>query len=80
MIGDLAAMNWEEEFEGLAIDDLWLRFKDILDSLVGRYVPLVKGRRKKYPQWMTKDVIRARFLCLCQIENDVEGSGGSIEG
>jgi hypothetical protein len=60
MKGDLAEINWDEEFEGLAIDDLWLRFKDILDLLVGKYVPLVTGRRKKYPQWMTKAVKRAR--------------------
>jgi ribonuclease P/MRP protein subunit RPP40 len=44
----------------LAIDDTWLRFKDILDLVVVRYVPLVKGKRNKYPQWMTREAKRAR--------------------
>jgi hypothetical protein len=57
---ELAQICWEEEFKGLAIDDTWLRFKDILDLVVVRYVPLVKGKRNKYPQWMTREAKRAR--------------------
>jgi hypothetical protein len=57
---ELGLVKWDEEFKGLTIEDIWVRFKDILDSVVARYVPVVTGNKKKYPQWMTREAKRAR--------------------
>ena len=65
---DLMKINWEEEFKDLEIDELWKRFKDILELEVDKCVPLTAVRRRKYPKWMSREARRARNYKVKKME------------
>ena len=48
---ELNQINWAEKFEGKTANDCWIIFRDILSSLVDKYIPMSQPKDNNEP-WM----------------------------
>lgn len=57
---ELQSVVWDELFSGLSTEQCWLAFKQQIEGLQWKYIP-VKGRlnKSKKPIWMTNKALRA---------------------
>jgi len=57
---ELQAVNWEGLFSGLTAELSWLLFKDYLEQIQHKFIPLVNRSRKcDKPIWMTHKALKA---------------------
>jgi hypothetical protein len=52
MNGELAAVEWDREFDGMDVDGMWGRFMDYISGSLERHVPakiITKGLVKLNP-------------------------------
>lgn len=61
---DIQGVNWEDELNGLNIQEMWDKFLNIINSIIKKYVPLcnVTKDKPKRNKWFTTDVKIARRL------------------
>ena len=50
----LQGIEWADEFDGLDVEDAWLKFCTVLDIAIKQFVPLEIKRPRKTPIWMNK--------------------------
>jgi len=57
---ELKSVNWQNLFENLSADQSWAVFKDKLENLQWKYIP-VKGRlnKRRKPMWMSNKALKA---------------------
>jgi len=57
-VSELCSIDWENEFDGLDVNAMWIMFHDKFIQLVDRYVP-IKSFYNKYshPPWLTKSIL-----------------------
>jgi len=57
---ELQSVAWDDLFSGLSTEQCWLAFKEQVESLQWKYIP-VKGRlsKSKKPIWMSNKALRA---------------------
>ena len=56
----LNQINWEQKLLSREVNQMWCIFCDILNEIIKKCVPVIKKRKYKYPQWMTKEVKKVR--------------------
>jgi len=56
----LSHVNWSEKFDGKDVNTFWLLFKDILQDMVQKHVPLVSssGEKKSIIKPLQKRTVR----------------------
>ena len=47
-------IDWVVEFDGLNVEDAWLKFCSVLDKATEQFVPLGIKKQRKTPRWMNK--------------------------
>lgn len=57
---ELQAINWQERFSMMTAEECWIDFKDLIDTLKWKYIP-VKCRlnKRNKPIWMTNRALKA---------------------
>ena len=50
----LQGIEWADEFDGLDVEDAWLKFCTVLDTAIDQFVPLEIKRQRKTPRWLNK--------------------------
>lgn len=54
------SINWNSEFKDLDVENIWVKFCNILNDAVTKYVPYSKKKSDKNPKWMTKKALKFR--------------------
>ncbi|XP_062907777.1 ubiquitin-conjugating enzyme E2 G2 isoform X1 [Mobula hypostoma] len=78
---ELAGVNWDDVFAGKCTKDMWSMFRDLLQNVRDKFVPVrkIKNGRAKEP-WVTSEVenlVRWKKAAYMRIRK--QGSDGSIE-
>ena len=56
---ELSKISWDDVLKDHSIDEMWVAFKNIIHSLVTKYVPMSRPRNiNNRPLWMKRNVIR----------------------
>ena len=65
--GDYVKMNqwfsnisWIEELGNVDVNTMWNKFEEIVNVAIQKFVPRQVIKNRRYPRWMTRDVIRVR--------------------
>ena len=55
MLEELSSMRWEDLLQPSTVEDCWKTFKDVINRLQAKYIPLKNHSRNKMhkPIWMT---------------------------
>ena len=63
---ELQSINWNELFSGLSVELSWLLFKDYLELLQEKHIPLVhRSLKREKPIWMTHKALKAvKHRCM----------------
>ena len=56
----LNQINWDQKFSSQDVNQMWCIFCNILNEIIQKCVPVIKKRKYKYPQWMTKEAKKLR--------------------
>ena len=57
---ELQSVDWEKLFCGLSAELSWLLFKDYLELLQHKFIPMVnRSRKSDKPIWMTHKALKA---------------------
>ena len=51
-------MDWEEKLDGSDVEKLWQNVKEELIKCRSEYVPKRKLKKRKFPLWMTRHIVR----------------------
>ena len=54
----LNEIDWEVEFEGKDLQQKWEIFKNILEKILDKYIPLFEPKRHR-ASWMNRKVVKA---------------------
>ena len=54
---DITSINWNQIMKDLNINEAWLAFRDNIDSIVSRHVPMKKPATSKSKAWMSKELL-----------------------
>merc|ERR1711874_744826 len=54
---ELNQINWESEFENKTVNECWITFRNILLSLMDKYIPMSQPKDYNEP-WMNDQLIR----------------------
>ena len=65
----LLEVDWERETRTLNTQDSWNHFKENLNRCLDRFVPNIKGNRKKRPPWLSQEIIREVRAKRCAWKN-----------
>ncbi|XP_062901339.1 uncharacterized protein LOC134345105 [Mobula hypostoma] len=78
---ELAGVNWDDVFAGKCTMDMWSMFRDLLQDVRDKFVPVRKIRNGKVKEpWVTsevKNLVRWKKAAYMRIRK--QGSDGSIE-
>ena len=53
---ELNSVDWEREFKGKEVNDMWQRFLQRVLSCREKYVPKRRVNKRKTPRWMRKGI------------------------
>jgi ribonucleases P/MRP protein subunit RPP40 len=70
----LCQIKWDQVFDQMEVESMWVSFRDTLKVAIDKYVPVCQQRKYKYPKWMTKRAVEAR-KCKIRMWKRYQSSG-----